>query len=625
MGRPILNLVGSFNPLPGFSHDGRIGVYDGDSLTTYQVDPALEYKSFVHPSSQPIAYRRASVHQDGRLLALGTSRGAALWDLARGVELAFLPIGEAAHLMFEPSGDLLTSGSAGVQRWPVQLDPAWGQFRIGPPRRLPLPPSGGGIAEDRSGRIVALARHDYAHLATAGRTTRVGPLDDCRCVAISPDGRWLVTGSHRSGARIWRLEDATEVATLSNEGSTEVHFSPDGQWLMTEAPCRLWAVGSWREARRIGGYGHGFSPDGRLLVVQDANLVLRLVETETGRTLARLESPDQCGVIWATFSPDGSRLVVTTQDGPAVHVWDLRAIRRNLGAMALDWDAPAYPRDDPADPSAPPLPSLQVDLGALAGHTEQFTETPETLVERHTGRLKEHPDDAEALHQRGHALRSLRRHDEALADFTAALALRPDDPHLRAYRGICLLDLKRYWPALEEFERVLRADPNTLRAIGNFAVVCNNRAWLLANAPVSERAPEAAVRLARLAVALVPEESICLNTLGVAQYRAGSDKEAVATLEKSLAAGKGRSDASDLFFLAMARHRLGQPARARADFDRAVSWCREHPQERPEQAQELKAFQAEAEAVLAGPVGELPVDVFAPDRGEPVRRPEPSR
>ena len=50
-----------------------------------------------------------------------------------------------------------------------------------------------------------------------------------------------------------------------------------------------------------------FSPDGRLGVVQDASKVLGLVEIATGRTLARLESPDLHSMKSATFSPDGSR------------------------------------------------------------------------------------------------------------------------------------------------------------------------------------------------------------------------------------------------------------------------------------------------------------------------------
>src|SRR5262249_15571341 len=100
---------------PQFSRDGRIVVALGDELTTYQVDTAREYRTFAHVSSEPITYTRASIHRDGRLLALGTSRGVALWDLVRGTELAFLPIGLAWHSMFEPSGDLLTSGVTGVQ------------------------------------------------------------------------------------------------------------------------------------------------------------------------------------------------------------------------------------------------------------------------------------------------------------------------------------------------------------------------------------------------------------------------------------------------------------------------------------------------------------------------------
>jgi hypothetical protein len=71
-------------------------------------------------------------------------------------------------------------------------------------------------------------------------------------------------------------------------------------------------------------------------------------------------------VRWATFSRDGSRLVVTTNDGPAVHVWDLRAIRRKLAELGLDWDAPAYPEIDSAANSALPVPlQVTVDMGDL--------------------------------------------------------------------------------------------------------------------------------------------------------------------------------------------------------------------------------------------------------------------
>ena len=75
---------------------------------------------------------------------------------------------------------------------------------------------------------------------------------------------------------------------------------------------------------------------------------------------------------------------------------------------------------------------------------------------------------------------------------------------------------------------------------------------------------------------LAPGEAISLNTLGVVQYRAGQYAEAIATLERSLAAGRGQSDAFDLFFLAMAHHRLGHREEARTEFDRALRWLGDH-------------------------------------------------
>jgi hypothetical protein len=472
-----------------------------------------------------------------------------LWDLARGTELAFLRIGLAWHLRFEPSGDLLTSGSLGVRRWPIRLDRDRGECRIGPPRPLPLPPGDCDIAADRSGRIVALADHGLCFVATPERTIPVGPLDDCRYVAVSPDGQWLATGTHVAshGAQVWRIRDAAKVVELPIDSGTMVRFSPDGKWLMTANPtCRLWEVGTWREERlKIGGGGSSFSPDGRLVVVQDASRIIRLVETETGRTLARLESPDLCAVSGATFSPDGSRLVVTTHDGPAVHVWDLRAIRRQLARIGLDWDAPAYSDNDPASPTLPPLPPLQVDLGP-----SPLTWQPEPQF-----------------------YKSLITHLEA------TLARQPDQRRIR----------------------------------GLLASYCNNFAWRLVTAPGSTHDPQRALSLARRAVELASNRDIYLNTLGIAQYRAGRYAEAVATLEKSLAAGKGESDGFDLFFLAMARYRLGRVAAARADFDRALKWRGDHPNPgQPGWSEELDAFEAEARALLNGPPPELPADVFAP-------------
>ncbi len=196
-------------------------------------------------------------------------------------------------------------------------------------------------------------------------------------------------------------------------------------------------------------------------------------------------------------------------------------------------------------------------------------------------------------------------------DFSAASAMRPHDGHLRAYRGICLFDLKRYAPALDQLESAFQTDPKTVRAILGLGMSANNLAWGLATGPKPQRDPKLAARLAAFSVALAPGEQGSLNTLGVALYRAGKFAEAITTLEKSLDAGKGQFDAFDLFFVAMAHHRLGHRSEARARYDRAVRWAGSERAFPRNAAQELADFRVEAEAVLAGPGDELPADVFA--------------
>jgi serine/threonine protein kinase/WD40 repeat protein/tetratricopeptide (TPR) repeat protein len=621
--RPWLSFSGG---APGdwqFSSDGRIVLSLEDQLTTYQVDPALEYRTLAHVAAPPIVYGHVALHRDGRLLALGTDQGASLWDLARNTELAFLPIDNATNVLFEPSGDLLTSGALGVWRWPIHTDPGRDELRVGPPCQLLLPAGNCGISEDFSGQVVAKAASGVAQVITPTRKLQVGPLADCRSVAVSPDGQWLATGSHgKNGAQVWRLGDTTQVAALAIEGLIGVLFSADGKWLMTTyPPCRLWAVGTWHQAQQIGGRGLCFSAEGDLLLVQEASKVLRLVEPRTGRTLAQLESPDACDVWSATFSADGSVLAVSTNDGPAIHIWDLGAIRRRLAEMGLDWDAaPLAAADCPTVKAKGAAPvKVKVDFGPLKryhdqyeSHLEQYTVPTEQLIAGHTERLRTHPDDMNSLHQRAHALLWLRRYEETLADFSRAAAQSPRDAHLQAYQGISLLTLGKSAPALERLEPAFQTDPETVRAIVNLELLLNSRAWELASGANPKSNPTLAARLAAFSVALAPGVQLTLNTLGVALYRAGKMVQAIETLEKSLKAANGGLDGFDLFFLAMAHHRLGHRAEARACFGRGVRWLNQQIGLSENNRSELAAIRAEAEAVLAGAGAELPQHLFTP-------------
>ena len=123
-----------------------------------------------------------------------------------------------------------------------------------------------------------------------------------------------------------------------------------------------------------------------------------------------------------------------------------------------------------------------------------------------------------------------------------------------------------------------------------------------------------ALRLVEQAAESNPEQGIFLNTLGVVQYRMGRYDAAIATLERSLAANHGQFEGFDLVFLAMAHHRLGHRGEARACYDRAVRWIGRQNDLTEQDAKELAAFRAEAEAVLAVPLVHLPENIFADPR-----------
>ncbi len=314
------------------------------------------------------------------------------------------------------------------------------------------------------------------------------------------------------------------------------------------APCRLWESGTWREAGQlIGGRGLCFSPDGRFLVVEDADRVMRLLETDSGRTVARFESPDLPTAGSATFSPDGSHLVVATAAEAAVHVWDLRDIRRKLSDIGLDWDASPYAETSAANQAPAPL-KVVVELSGVG-------------------------TDIESLVKQAVMLQRAGNFSQAIGVLRTAVRLEP-----------------------------------------THATARNNLAWLLATAPDPLRDPVDAVENARRAVDHAPEGQVFLNTLGVALYRAGKFGEAVSTLEESLRAGNGEFDAFDLFFLAMAHHRLGHRAIAHDCYDRAVRWVSKRKILDESYARELAEFKIEAAAVIAGPAVELPDDVFAGPR-----------
>src|SRR5262249_30472353 len=130
-----------------------------------------------------------------------------------------------------------------------------------------------------------LKRQCHAELMTI-------PAHECgiRTVALSPDGRWIVTGGEEEGAvRVWDAGNGREVRTLLGHRSSifSVSISPDGT--------------------RVASAG-GFLNRPEQVLIHDL---------DTGRTLTRLTSvTGQQGSV--SFSSDGRRLVIASGELNAV-------------------------------------------------------------------------------------------------------------------------------------------------------------------------------------------------------------------------------------------------------------------------------------------------------------------
>jgi Tfp pilus assembly protein PilF len=515
-----------------------------------------------------------------RLLAVGTAKGISLWDLTSGVQVAFLDVGYS-YVLFEPSGALLAGFKGELHRLPIERDLSEaGLLRLGPPQKLPLP--GTAIATSQDGRVLVCAGHQPTgwrgqvwHRNLPGPLLLLAHHEDARYIDVSPDGQWVATGSHwGTKVKISAARTGELVHELPVEEGSRVHFSPDSRWLATTGGgCRLWVVGSWREGPHLGGgESLAFSPDGNILAVETGHGTVRLVNPDTGREYARLEDPNQARAHRMCFTPDGTQLIMTSIDSDSIQVWDLRIIRKQLDEINLDWDLPAYP-PAAATGNAKPL-RVRVDLG----------NTP--VLADFNKLIELYPKLAWSWSQRAAYYAGLKDWDNAIADNTTVIELDPKNEGALRQRALFYTYRKQWDLAIADYAKIIELDPQN-PAMNHFL------AWLLSTAPDARvRDPQRAIPLAKKAVELAPNSGIYWTTLGVAHYRAGDWKAALAALEKSLQLyGK---NALPGFFLAMCHEKLGDKDKARQCYEQAARWM---DKSQPKN-EELGRFRAEAAEVL---------------------------
>ena len=256
-------------------------------------------------------------------------------------------------------------------------------------------------------------------------------------------------------------------------------------------------------------------------------------------------------------------------------------------------------------------------LGRRAGEDDaEAGPTPEPVRrDPRAGLASRHARMAEGLAADGRPLEAYRACRLAMGLLRASLAAGcPDSPACRHdlaeqhdQVGRILAGLGRRAEAeaargraLELWEGLAGEFPEDSEYRRCLAAGHNDLAWMLIDDPGPSAADVSrAIRSAGRAVDLMPGDPTGWNTLGAAHFRAGAWEAAIDALEESARLGPG-PNAFDLFYLAMARSKLGDRDRARDCFARALAWA----DRSAEGHAGLARLNAEAAEVLAAPAPE---------------------
>jgi WD40 repeat protein len=583
-----------------FSPDGRTLIWDGGPLSQVQLASGREYRSLVRQSNlgMDVDLWKPSFHPEGRLVAVPMSDAIRLFDMDTGDEVAALPQSNYA-VAFQEDGALLTNGDRGLLRWPIQ-DVARAEWRVGPPKQL-LARSFIDMASDRTGSVIGQATGNGAILVRSSKDpVFLGPHVDARHIAISPDGSYAVTGNHEGheGTKVWDTKTQRLLLTFPMGRGSTGSFSPDGHWLA------VWGGHGWQVVK-VGTWEKklddqwcvslAFSPESAVVAAVSAQGVIRLLDVASGKELARLEDPNQAFGT-CIFSPDGARLLISSDNDRAIHVWDLRKIRARLAEMGLDWNAPSY--QEAKEPSSIPL-TVRVELG------NTFVDHRKVIV-LSSLRVALNAFDFEAYLERGRAYSRLKKPQEAVKDFGMALAMLPAGHkahgELLVRRSENLRILHEEVRANADLQQLAKLDLSIQEELQSSAAEqCNNLAWSYVTSSLQQRDPSTALTLIEKAIKLNPNGSAHFNTLGVVYYRLGRYSAATVALERSLRETQGQYAAFDQFFLAMCHARQGAVEEGRKCFDQAVQWTllnKEMIGKQPTWSKELAAFQAEAKELL---------------------------